>query len=234
MKKMLMPVAMLGFLFLVACPEETKPVDDAAVVDAGGGSDAAVGHDSAVGTDAAPAGCGDLTMLGACDGTVVQWCQDDAVHNYDCADDSAGCALVDCDDDPENCYGYGCVAATDDACDPVNGVMCSAVNGEGCLNGVCGASTTCDDTTAGTCDGDSSVFCLFGTLSSVDCSGGGADPYTCAVPSDPDTAACVGLEGAQCGVQDGTTFACAAGFSCTNNECVADSVADAGTAEDAS
>lgn len=47
-------------------------------------------------------GCGDLDYTGACDGTVLRWCEDDAVKSFDCAARGAVCGWQS-DDIGNNC-----------------------------------------------------------------------------------------------------------------------------------
>jgi hypothetical protein len=50
-----------------------------------------------------PEACEGLTFYGACDGTTVQWCQDNEPLAYDCAEDGLVCGLVDEE------TGYNCI-----------------------------------------------------------------------------------------------------------------------------
>lgn len=49
-------------------------------------------------------GCGDLTYLGTCDGTVRWWCEDGVVQSYDCASAGLVCGWQD------DQTGHGCYA----------------------------------------------------------------------------------------------------------------------------
>lgn len=215
--------------------------EDAAVVE----TDAGTVEDDA-GTGDIP--CGDVTTVGACSGNMLQFCevrQGETVGHLvelDCTVDSGEegslgdparhCGLVDCDDAPyPDCWGYWCVQNLGEDCEsnycdgPALAQFCDE-------NNVCSQGTACDqDTYQVACAGDTASYCdPYSVEEAYDCSNGGADPYTCVVPTAADTAFCVGLEGGQCGTgQDGVTqFVCADGLTCTGGICSAGST-DAGT-----
>lgn len=223
-------------------------VEDAGVVTDDAGTVAedagAVVEDAGAATEDAGAvtACGDITYQGTCDGDMMTYCDDGELKEVDCsgeaywdADNNSGshsqttCGLVDCADD--GCYGYGCVAKTGESC--AMGEACDVEAPNGCIGGVCAASTACDPETDSTvsCAGDVGTFCNYSTTE-YDCSAGGSEPYTCVVPSEANTSFCVGLEGGQCGTgSDGVTqFVCATGLNCIGGICSAGSAGtDAGT-----
>ena len=221
--------------------EDAGTVEDGAVVVEDAGT---VTVDAGAATEDAGAAsaCGDITYQGTCDGDMMTYCNDGELKEVDCsgeaywdADNNSGshsqttCGLVDCADD--GCYGYDCVAKTGESC--AMGEDCDVEAPNGCIGGVCAASTACDPETDSTvsCAGDVGTYCNF-AMTEYDCSAGGSEPYTCVVPSEANTAFCVGLEGGQCGTgSDGVTqFVCSTGLNCIGGICSAGSAGtDAGT-----
>jgi hypothetical protein len=50
-----------------------------------------------------PSGCGELTYHGYCDGSILVWCDNDAVQSYDCASAGLGCGWQD------DAVGHNCL-----------------------------------------------------------------------------------------------------------------------------
>jgi len=109
-------------------------------------------------------GCGDETYVGRCDGDTVVWCQDDQVHNQDCAAEGKACAFDDA-------RGYYACIDGGSADDPCNG-----------------------ETYLGRCDGDTVVWCQDDQVQSQDCAAEGKvcvfddakQYYACREPASVD------------------------------------------------
>jgi len=175
-----------------------------------------VAHDSFV-PDAA-VGCGTVTYFGECSGSVVHYCMEDQLRTVDCVDRygaNATCGLLDCTNPaPADCQGYWCVPTTGSSC---TGELtaCDVAAQEGCLGGLCAASSTCDPTSfQPTCSGTVITSCGY-TINNRDCAAEGR-PFTCGAASGGRNA-CLGGQGAACDPVQGAE--CQAPLSCVRGVC---------------
>lgn len=201
-------------------------VDGAALDDAAldGGADAAIP-------------CGAVTWIGECQGDVEYYCASGQLRSIDCAatfGSDRTCGLWDCattgvdDRGQPLCTGYYCVARRGTACS-LN-LHCDVATGQGCLGGVCADSLACDPASfQRRCDGTVVTYCSY-TVSDLDCSSGGSQPYICGVTS-LGSIACLGVEGAPCGSANDAE--CARSFACRGQHCQPVVVPDAAAADSA-
>jgi agmatine/peptidylarginine deiminase len=96
-------------------------------------------------------GCGGLTYFGACDGSVVVWCEDNQVQSFDCASQDKTCeekpgvgfTCVESEECVPTCDGRVC---GDDGC----GALCgTCVEGSTCESGQCIESDSTDPDSSG-------------------------------------------------------------------------------------
>jgi hypothetical protein len=174
-------------------------------------------------------GCGGYDFEGACEGTALVWCEDDAVLSVDCAAKGLACAWVggelgfacvpevEC---PESCAGALCGAeGCPDACAACPGEMI-------CKAGLCldAADDPCAGIGAGgVCQGTSAVACEGGALESTDCAALG---MVCADSDKAGGAVCVATcipdcLGRACGSDGcgGSCGACGAPMTCDEGQC---------------
>jgi len=211
-----------------AIPEDAGMTEDATAAEDGGAS----APDAGLFEDAGP-GCGEVDFIGECDGDLVRYClRGNELSEIDCGTEYgswATCGLLDCTDYDEGCLGYYCVARLGEACEGDDTLPCDVAAQQGCLQGVCASSSSCDPGTfTTTCSGTWLTYCEH-TERDRDCSEGGAAPYTCEEVAG--TGRCLGQEGGRCNPAD--AHACATGFSCVGGVCTAGTTADAGPGNDA-
>lgn len=207
------------WLPLVAClPGGGEEDAGTSRADAGSSNDAAR-PDSSSGSDSSTTvPCGTVTFIGECQGNTLRWCNQGALQEIDCAGQSLICGLVDCT--ATDCYGYDCVSDLGGSCGLSEGdYMCNGGDTEGCLHGVCAASTACSTDGNPTCVDASYVSFCFGygpdgTIWDYDCTGGGAEPYVCGTGSAGDN--CLGVEGGNCDLTQDPPWECASGFTCSS------------------
>lgn len=218
-----------------AAQPDTAVVEDAHVNDSATPSDAAVGVDMGLGEP-----CGDINYLGVCRGSWTIWCDTSATPpvlvGNDCGEyseqigNTVTCGIVDCTDNVDTCWGTWCVSPSGGYCDNQY-VMCAGVDGLGCLNGACGTADACvRDTYEPSCAGNTASYCAYGHVATIDCTGGGEDPYVCAADST-GALGCLGTAGGTCDLTSDPPWECSTGFRCNSNSgegvCVTAS-ADAG------
>jgi hypothetical protein len=106
-----------------------------------GYQDDAVGYNCVAGTPVTePAGCGDVTFDGSCDGETLVWCENDVVITYNCAGVGKTCSYQDAS------VGYNCTEPASAPDDPCGGL-----------------------TYAGQCSGSVLEWCEAGEVKSFDC-----------------------------------------------------------------
>ena len=103
-------------------------------------------------------GCGDLTFLGACSGTVARWCEGGQIKENDCASGGQGCAWVD------DQTGYYCVAAQS----PEQQQPAPEPEQAPSPSGPCGGLDY-----LGQCAGDVAQWCESGQMAERNCAGFG-------------------------------------------------------------
>lgn len=208
--------------------------DDDAGGDGDADADADVDGDGDGDTDADADSdaCGGLTFEGACDGTVVRWCDDGEILEGDCRDMFPAPATGSCEHISE-AYGYGCAVQPGDSCLYVDGegssvtAFCAGVE-PGCVFLAEGGAEcrehvgVCHPADLGACTGDGALI--------LGCEGADADVDR--IEGQPTVApcgewggecelyACTDLDaGAQC-VEDGAiTLTCADVLDCTDGRC---------------
>jgi len=201
--------------------------EDAAVADAVAGD--VVNVDAATADAATPdaGGCGELTYQGRCEADLVLYCVDDVVQQIDCGSGGGTCGLWDCGG--PDCYGHGCVARAGQPCSPA--VPCDITSDQGCLEGVCAASSPCLATShVPECRAQTVISTCFayaydpstgvhpeGVVWDYDCSEAGTEPYSCGLRSDGDDW-CLGLHGANCSPAQG--YECVSGLECVGSICI--------------
>ncbi len=84
-------------------------------------------------------GCGGLTYLGACEVSVVVWCDDNQIQSFDCAEQGK-----ECGEQPG--IGFTCVEAAE--CEPACGDRVCGDDGCGGICGACAPGSSCE---AGQC-----------------------------------------------------------------------------------
>jgi len=197
---------------------------DAAVLDAAGmdshvvDSQVADSHIADAATADASVSCGNVTYIGVCQGTSVRYCLGEQLRVVDCVDRygaNATCGLLDCTDvSNTDCQGYWCVPTTGSPCTD-RLTACNVAAQEGCMNGVCVGSQTCNpDTFQPSCSGTVITSCGY-TINNRDCAAGGR-PYTCGATSGGGNG-CLGATGAACDMAQG--LECQAPLSCIAGVC---------------
>lgn len=119
-------------------------------------------------------GCGGLTYFGACDGSVVVWCEDNQVQSFDCASQDKTC---------EEKPGVGFTCVESEECVPTcDGRVCGD-DGCGALCGTCAQGSTCE---SGQCVEDDSTAPDSGGVEVTNLGGDGEDPLGTDEPSVQD------------------------------------------------
>lgn len=182
--------------------------------------------------------CGTITYIGECQGDSVRYCLGEQLRVVDCVDRygaNATCGLLDCTDTSNaDCQGYWCVPETGSPCDDQL-TACDVASQEGCVNGVCATSTTCDPAAyQPICTGTVITSCGY-TVNDRDCAADGR-PYTCGARSSGGNG-CLGAAGAACDMAQGlecqTPLSCIAGVCGTPQPDAGQPLLDAGPKADA-
>lgn len=218
MKNLLAVVA--GAALVAGCPPASN--DDAGPPDSGaldaGAADLGRADTSPVDTGGVP--CGDVTVLGACQGATLQYCDsdDNELVTFDCSTvaDGVTCGLTDCDDDPDACWGYDCVTGPGGECDDDFGaedsVFCDIEQGLGCIDGTCAESAACDPAAfTNSCAGNTLRECWSGRESTYAC----GNSAQCGADSHGRTYCLSKLNGG-CDLTGDPPFECVAGLVCSS------------------
>jgi hypothetical protein len=199
---------------LLFCTDAGQPTTE----DCAARGEACVADDAGARCEPAAGTCGDMSYQGACNGQVLEWCNEAGERqSYDCSLSGQTCAWLDVES------GYGCQASPcgeltyygECAGDQLRycqdgsilvEVDCRTEYGVGCglqddqIGYNCGAGAEgggCGDVTfTGTCDGDVAVWCGGDSLSEYDCSVQGK---TCGYVDEEVGYWCVAASESACG-----------------------------------
>ena len=129
------------------------------------------------------AACGSVTFEGDCQSTMVEWCEDGSLQQFDCALLGASCGL-DAQSQLYDCLpgggGGGAGATGADGAGSTNGAGGAGGNGAGGGGGAGSTSSgsNCGSVTeAGECQTDTLLYCDMGMLQTVDCAQMGLTCY---------------------------------------------------------
>ena len=188
--------------------------------------------------------CLGISWAGCCENSTLHWCENNAVQSLEC--EASGCGwngandYYDCNQsgadpsgsNPLDCPGGQCIpncagkVCGDDGC----GGSCGTCGvGQTCLAGICIGESGCGDVTyAGSCDGQTLVWCENDQVNSADCSALDGN-YKCEFWADGDGFYCVEKDacvpdcaGMACGDDGcgGTCGSCPAEENCQNGTCI--------------